>query len=322
MARYTDALAVAAEQVVGADAVRRLDDEADQIVLWLTKRPAWETLRADLLSLAADGHDPVALLWQAANLDELDTARDPAAVLDSRLQLLVPEKAPGPLPWLRGIPSRVAEDGLWGPYLKARADRIDGLADGLRREVRSHHLPPSWLGPMSLTPRMFENGVLLGDITVWRAVMAVPTPDARATGAPAVGEAAARWQHDLDARLDRALGTGEWGRLLPTLDPALAHDPERIVIARRLHGLAVEGFDVGDLIERALGEGPLPNERPASALWWRVAGISKVWQGWPPARRTQEVWETVTAPPRRRPEEQQLPGHGHDRDRPRPSIGF
>lgn len=141
VARYTDALAVAAEQVVGADAVRRLDDEADQVVLWLPECPAWETLRADLLSLAADGHDPVALLRQAANLDELDTARDPAAVLDSRLQLLVPEKAPGPLPWLRGSPSRVAEDEVWGPYLQARADRIDGLADGLRREVRSHHLP-------------------------------------------------------------------------------------------------------------------------------------------------------------------------------------
>ncbi|CAL8977574.1 hypothetical protein PROP_02224 [Propionicimonas sp. T2.31MG-18] len=180
VARYTDALAVAAEQVVGADAVRRLDVEADQIVLWLTECSAWETLRADLLSLAADGHDPVALLRQAANLDELDTARDPAALLDSRLQLLVPEKAPGPLPWLRGIPSRVAEDEVWGPYLQARADRIDSLADGLRREVRSHHLPPSWLGPTSLTPRMFENGVLVGDITVWRAVMEIPDSDARA----------------------------------------------------------------------------------------------------------------------------------------------
>ena len=210
VARYTDALGVAAEQVVGMDAVRRLDDEADQIVLWLTECPAWDTLRADLLGLAADGHDPVALLRQAVGMDELDTSRDPAAVLDYRLQLLVPEKAPGPLPWLRGIPSRVAEDEVWGPYLHARADRIEGLADALRREVRSHHLPPSWLGPMSLSPRMFENGVLLGDITLWRAVMEVPASDGRATGAPAVGEAAARWQHDLDERLDRALGTGEW----------------------------------------------------------------------------------------------------------------
>lgn len=286
-------------------------------MLWLTECPAWETLRADLLSLTADGHDPVALLRQAANLDELDTARDPAAVLDYRLQLLVPEKASGPLPWLRGLPSRVAKDGLWGPYLQARADRVNCLADGLRREVRSHHLPPNWLGPTSLSPRMFENGVLLGDITIWRAVMDVPTSDTRATGAPVRGDAAARWQHDLEARLDRALGTGEWGRLLATLDPALAHDPERIVIARRLNGLAERGLDVGGLVERALGQGP----RRTSAPPQRSGGAS------PASPRSGKAGRRLDGPRmcgrpshRRRPEHDHLPGHGHDRHGP--SIGF
>ena len=321
VARYTDALGVAAEQVVGAEAVRRLDDEADQVVLWLTECPAWETLRADLLGLAADGHDPVALLRQAANIDELDAARDPAAVLDYRLQFLVPEKEPRPLPWLRGIPSRVAQDEVWGPYLEARARRIEGLAHAVRMEVRSHSLPPNWLGQMSISPRMFENGVLIGDIAVWRAVMDVPASDARATGAPAVGDAAARWQRDLDARLDRALGAGEWSRLLPNLDPVLARDPERLVIARRLHGLAEKGYDVAQLVEGALAEGTLPEERAASALWWRVAGTGGVWLGWPPTS-TKEVWETVTPPPRRRPEHEHMPGYGHDRDRHGPSIGF
>lgn len=321
VARYTDALGVAAEQVVGADVARRLDDEADQVVLWLTECPAWETLRADLLSLAADGHDPVTLLRQAASMDELDTARDPAAVLDYRLQLLVPEKAPGPLPWLRGIPSRIAQDEVWGPYLQARADRIEGLAGAVRKEVRSCPRAPNWLGGMPISPRMFEHGALLGDISVWRAVMEVPASDVRATGAPASGDAAARWQGGLDARLDRALGTGEWGRLLPALDPALACDPERLVIARRLHGLAEKGLDVAQLVESALGEGPLPAEHPASALWWRVAGIAKVWQGWP-SNPKNEVWETVTPRPVRRPEHERMPGYGHDRDRHGPSIGF
>lgn len=320
VARYTDALGVAAEQLVGADVVRRLDGEADQIVLWLTECPAWEMLRADLLGLAADGHDPVALLRQAFALDELDTARDPAAVLDYRLQLLVPEKAPGPLPWLRGI-RPASPRTRYGACTCARADRIEGLADALRHEVRSHRLPPSWLGVTPTSPRMFENGVLIGDIAVWPAVMEVSASDVRVTGAPAAGDAAARWQRDLDARLDRALGTGEWGRLLPALDPALARDPERLVIARRLHGLAEKGYDVDQLVERALAEGPLPDERAASALWWRVAGTAGVQRGWPPAP-TKEVWEIVTPPRRRRPEEEHTPGYGHDRDRPGPSIGF
>jgi hypothetical protein len=224
LARYTDALGVAAEQVVGADVGQRLDQEADNLVLWLTECPAWDTLRADLLGLAADGHDPVRLLRETVSVGELDTARDPAAVLDHRLHLLVPDQAPGPLPWLRGVPSRGARDEVWGPYLQPRADRVEGLAGALRREVRSHPRPPDWLGPMSLTPRMFENGVLLGDVAVWRAVMDVPASDLRLTGA--------------------SPSTGEWGRLLPGLDPALARDPEGPFIAHRLHALEENGVDV------------------------------------------------------------------------------
>ena len=233
----------------------------------------------------------------------------------------MPEKVPGPLPWLRGIPSRIAQDELWGPYLQARATRIGSLVDAVRSEVSSHRLPPNWLGQTPTSPRMFENGVLIGDIAVWRAAMDVPASDGRATGAPAVGDAAARWQRDLDARLDRALGAGEWSRLLPTLDPALARDPERLVIARRLHGLAEKGYDVAQLIAGALAEGPLPDERAASALWWRVAGTAGVQLGWPPTS-TKEPWETVTPPPRRRPEHEHTPGYGHDRDHHGPSIGF
>ncbi len=321
VARYSDALGVAAEQVLGPEVGQRLDQEAENLVLWLTECPAWDTLRADLLGCAADGHDPLRLLRETVGMGELDTARDPAAVLDHRLHLLVPEKAPGPLPWLRGVPSRVANDEVWGPYLQARAERVERLAGALRWKVRSNHRPPDWLGPMSLTPRMFENGALLGDVTVWRAVMDVPASDLRPTGAPAVGEAAARWQRDLDARLDRALGTGEWGRLLATLDPALAHDPERLVIARRLHALAQKGVDVPQLVERALGEGPLPDEHGASALWWRVLGSAGARLDWPRTPEKQ-VWETIDPPRRRRPEEEHLPSRGHDRDRGGPSIGF
>jgi hypothetical protein len=52
----------------------------------------------DLLGLAADGHDPVAMLHRIVNIDELGSAHDPATVLDHRLQLLTQDGTHGPLP--------------------------------------------------------------------------------------------------------------------------------------------------------------------------------------------------------------------------------
>ena len=51
--RYTDGLHVAAEQLVGPQTVAELD-QADQYIPGLTAEPAWPTLRAHLLALAAE----------------------------------------------------------------------------------------------------------------------------------------------------------------------------------------------------------------------------------------------------------------------------
>ena len=56
--RYTDALHVAAEHVVGKGAAQALEGFANRLVPGLTDEPAWPTLRAHLLLLAADGADP------------------------------------------------------------------------------------------------------------------------------------------------------------------------------------------------------------------------------------------------------------------------
>ena len=119
--RYTDGLHVAAEQLVGPQIVQMLDTRADQVVPHLTSEPSWPTLRAHLLTLAADtGEHPLLHLHTAAAGRELYAAADMAAVLDWRL----PEPAPtdpGPLPWLPGIPDHIAADPNWGPYLNARS---------------------------------------------------------------------------------------------------------------------------------------------------------------------------------------------------------
>ena len=114
-ARYVDALHVAAEDLAGREVVEALDVAAEQIVPGLTDEPAWPTLRAHLLLLAAHGTDPVAQLAAAAGSRELDSADDRAAVLDWRLDDTGHRNAgQGPLPWLPGIPQGLRDHPVWG----------------------------------------------------------------------------------------------------------------------------------------------------------------------------------------------------------------
>jgi hypothetical protein len=81
--RYTDALHVASEELVGPQIVQMLDGRADQVLPELTSEPSWPTLRAHLLTLAAEtGEHPLLQLHTAAAGRELHTAGDMAAVLD------------------------------------------------------------------------------------------------------------------------------------------------------------------------------------------------------------------------------------------------
>jgi hypothetical protein len=290
VARYTDALGVAAEHVVGEKIAQHLDESADRMVLWISESPAWPTLRADLLSLAADGHDPVAMLRRIVNIGELGTAHDPAAVLDHRLQLLTQDGAPGPLPWLRSIPTRVAEDPVWGPYLQARTARVAYLADTVRTASTFARVSPSWLGESRVSPDNRELAQVVGDIIVWRAATEVSPDDERPTGPSALSEAGAQHQRGLEARLDQAIGNqaGNWTNVVPTLDPALARDPNRSQMARRLYDLERAGCDVQRLLDHAFAQGPLPDDHAAAALWYRVAGLLSTGEGMPtqtPSRR-------------------------------------
>jgi hypothetical protein len=102
-ARYVDALHLAAEDLAGSEVVASLAGE-----------PAWPTLRGHLLLLAAAGADPVTELFAAAATGDLASAHDQAAVIDWRIQDVNRVAAEGPLPWLPGIPHRIAADPSWG----------------------------------------------------------------------------------------------------------------------------------------------------------------------------------------------------------------
>jgi conjugative relaxase-like TrwC/TraI family protein len=199
--RYTDALHVAAEQLVGSQIVQILDSHADQIVPSLTSEPTWPTLRAHLLALAAEtGEHPLLHLYEAALGRDLGTAEDMAAVLDWRL----PEPAsidPGPLPWLPGIPSTLHDHSVWGKYLAKRSQLVIGLADQVRDRANRSREQPVWA-----PPRSHLTAALLGEVAVWRAAVRVDPQDHRPTGAGQLQAAAALWQQNLDRAVARCSG--------------------------------------------------------------------------------------------------------------------
>ena len=213
--RYTDGLHVAAEQLVGPQIVQMFDSQADQVVPELTNEPSWPTLRAHLISLAAEtGEHPLLHLHTAAAGRELHTAADVAAVLDWRL----PEPAPanaGPLPWLPGMPEALHDHPVWGEYLAKRSQLVTDLADQVRGHARQDETQPVWVPPGSR-----PNLALIGEVEVWRAVHDIHPNDPRPTGAAQLQTASALWQHHLDRSLARG-SEGNFGHLdRPERSPA------------------------------------------------------------------------------------------------------
>jgi hypothetical protein len=133
-------------------------------VVGLTTEPAWPTLRAHLLALAAEtGEHPLRHMMTAATGRDLKTAGDMAAVLDWRL----PEPAatdPGPLPWLPGIPETLHAHPVWGAYLAKRSLLVADLANQVQDHTCQRDAQPIWAPPGS-----HPATALIGEIAVWRA---------------------------------------------------------------------------------------------------------------------------------------------------------
>lgn len=267
-ARYTDALYFAAENTLGAATVATLETEADTTVPGLSEHAAWPTLRAHLILLAAHNVDPVAALRQAATSRELDSAGDPAAVLDWRLDDSGLRNAgEGPLPWVPGIPPALRQHPTWGDYLAGRGALVEDLA-GMVRQGATAGPAPAWARQGQVLP----SPKVLGDVEVWRAAMQVADRDHRPTGAPRLQKSAALWQRRQLAALigTRAPALQEWGPVLEQGAPSVRYDDYLPVLAERLASMAHAGLDARGLLRSALNEGTLPDDHAAAAIWWRI----------------------------------------------------
>lgn len=265
VARYTDALHVAAGLRLGSDALAQLDHTAERVVPGLTDEPAWPALRSHLTLLAAAGTDPRQALQLAADRD-LDGSRDRAAVLDWRLDDSALHRAGrGPLPWLPAIPATLEDDPGWGDYLRVRHDLVLDLADEVRGETSATTAPAWW--PAG---RRVEQELLL-DVTLWRAALGVSDADRRPTGPKRTPKAAALWQRTLETQLGTdSPALAEWGTLLHSLGPSLRGDEFTPILAQRLATVNRAGLDGRALLSTAL-LAPLPDDHAAAALWWRIS---------------------------------------------------
>jgi hypothetical protein len=113
---------------------------------------------------------------------------------------------------------------------------------------------------------------LIADMQEWRAAIQVDPSDLRPTGPPQLDNAARAWQQQLDKRLAAADTHTDlqWRQLLDREIPRVTADPFLPELEERLTNLTRAGFDAPLLVRSAAAAGPLPDDHPAAALWWRI----------------------------------------------------
>ncbi|WP_063014129.1 MobF family relaxase [Nocardia kruczakiae] len=268
---YLDAIGVATEHIIGADALTRLDHDAETLLPGLTNAPAYPVLRQHLATLALTGQDPATALREAIDERELDTAKDPAAVLDWRLD---PSGAhstgTGPLPWLHGLPPQLADVTITA-QLRARRRIVVDLATQITTDARewTAATAPVWARPLLGNPE------LIAQLAVWRAAKHIPDTDLRPTGPTRFRTRERDHQTQLATRVTDTLGdlhtaTHTWQPLAKRLDTRITSDPWWPVLANHLDTAAAAGLDTDTLLTNAANQRPLPDDMPAAALWARL----------------------------------------------------
>jgi len=109
-------------------------------------------------------------------------------------------------------------------------------------------------------------------VQMWRAATQIDPSDLRPTGPPQLGYATRIFQQRLDMRLAAANthSDREWPQLLATEVPSVTADPFLPELEERLTNLTRAGFDATHFLRSAAAAGPLPDDHPAAALWWRI----------------------------------------------------
>ncbi|MEC3919295.1 MobF family relaxase [Nocardia sp. CDC160] len=286
---YAHAVGAAAEHLAGPETMSRIETAAERLYPGLVNCGGWPALRQHLAIIAitpdenGQPGDPMQRLASAIAERDFDGVRDAAAVLDWRLsESDSGTGGSGPLPWLIGIPDVLRNNVEFGPYLVARARLVADLAAETKRQTErwTPASAPAWSRPLQVRQRATSatRSSLLGDVAVWRAVRRIDDADHRFSGPPLPDFGPARrYQRLLDKRVTVEIGDhpdalGRWVLTVDAIDPRIAADSFWPALAARLDLAHRAGIDVPTLLRGASDAGPLPDEQPAAALWWRIAG--------------------------------------------------
>ncbi|WP_264055832.1 MobF family relaxase [Mycobacterium nebraskense] len=272
---YTHSVGALAENTLGPAKMAAIDAAADQVYTGLTRMPAWPTLRMHLATIAVCGDDPIARLQDAVARRELDTAHDPAAVLDWRLDSSGAHSAgSGPLRWLPDLPTGLLDDPDQAAYLHARHNLVTELAASIRDTASDWDATtaPAWARPL-----LSANPKLRAEIAVFRAAHDVDDADTRLTGPDQYAVRDRRIQTVLHDAVTAAIGrttplTAQFDTLVDAIDPRVRRDPYWPQLATHLANVARTDIDLTQLLNDAADDGPLPDQMPGAALWWRLAG--------------------------------------------------
>ncbi|WP_308212863.1 MobF family relaxase [Mycolicibacterium arenosum] len=270
---FTDALGTAAEHQLGIGARDHLDALAESVHPDLSTCAAWPVLRRRLAIRALSGADPGELLANAHTRGGLEDAADAAAVLDYRIDPTGSAgRDCGPLRWLPAIPDPLAGDPQWGDYLRRRESLVTELADQIREQTRAWttDTAPSWAQPL-----VAANTALAAELAVFRAATGVEDADTRLTGPPQYPVATRAIQdllqrHGTDAIERDGADPTRFNDLLDEIDPRIRTDAYWPTLAAHLTH-AARANNIREALTDAARQGPLPDEMPAAALWWRLA---------------------------------------------------
>jgi hypothetical protein len=156
---------------------------------------------------------------------------------------------------------------------------------------------------------------LIADIQVWRAATQVDPNDLRPTGPAQLAYATRVFQQQLGQQLADTNADERWRRLLATEFPRVTVDPFLPELEKRLTNLTGAGFDAALLMRSAAAAGPLPDDHPAPALWWRILDLL-------PQTPSQDPASSQSAPTTQRPITTSLDRQPRvPRSAPRPARG-